>query len=264
MLNKATAKTIIKSAEYNENMEAVEDGWIPAGETWTYASADAPTYIFTITGDKTSNYSAGMKIKLTQPTDGVKYGIITKVAYSAPNTTITIYMGTDYDLDNEAITSPYYSLVKAPHGFPLDPDKWTVEVTDANNRTQANAANGTWYNIDASHKINVPIGIWEVGYIAYPLVEEQSLRYVSVMLTLSKANNTQDDNEFSTIAQNRAEIGANFLRAGGSLTTRKNLNLSTKDTYYLNAMSSWIGGDDDIIINGSVITTRIWAICAYL
>lgn len=41
------------------------DGWIPAEETWTYASADDPTFTFTISGDKTGKYSVGMKIKLT-------------------------------------------------------------------------------------------------------------------------------------------------------------------------------------------------------
>jgi hypothetical protein len=96
-----------------------ENGWIPAGETWTYNSADDPTYTFTISGDKTDKYSAGMRIKLTQTT--AKYFIITKVAYSSPNTTITVYGGTDYDLANAAITSPYYSTQKAPQGFPLNP-----------------------------------------------------------------------------------------------------------------------------------------------
>jgi len=75
-----------------------DDGWRAAGETWTYASADDPTFTFTISGDKTSKYSPGMRIKLTQTT--VKYFIITAVSYSAPNTTVTVYGGTDYDLVN--------------------------------------------------------------------------------------------------------------------------------------------------------------------
>ncbi|WP_442766606.1 hypothetical protein, partial [Mitsuokella multacida] len=102
------------------------DAWI-AGETWTYLGADAPTYTFTISGDKTSKYSPGMRIKLTQTT--VKYFIIVAVSYSYPNTTVTIYGGTDYTLENAAITDPYYSMVKAPAGFPLDPAKWTVSAT---------------------------------------------------------------------------------------------------------------------------------------
>ena len=114
----ATASaTTLATSESIKNF--VGNGWTPALETWTYASADDPTYTFTISGDLTDKYSAGMRIKLTQTT--AKYFIITKVAYSSPNTTITVYGGTDYDLANATITNPYYSVVKAPQGFPLDP-----------------------------------------------------------------------------------------------------------------------------------------------
>src|SRR6185503_19345707 len=94
-------------------------GWIPAAETWTYASADSPTFTFTITGDKTGKYSAGMRIKLTQTT--AKYFLITAVSYSAPNTTVTVYGGTDYTLANAAITLPFYAIVQSPFGFPRSP-----------------------------------------------------------------------------------------------------------------------------------------------
>jgi len=67
------------------------DGWLISNETWTYASADAPTFTFTISGDKTTKYYPGQRIKLTQTT--VKYFIITAVAYASPNTTITVYGG---------------------------------------------------------------------------------------------------------------------------------------------------------------------------
>lgn len=88
------------------------DGWISPGETWTYASATT----FTISGDKTSKYSVGDKIKLTQTTP--KYFYIIGVSYSAPNTTITVCAGNVYSLANAAITSPYYSKVSTPNGFP--------------------------------------------------------------------------------------------------------------------------------------------------
>lgn len=88
------------------------DGWASTSETWTYASSTT----FTISGDKTGKYSKGDKIKLTQTT--VKYFYITSVSYSAPNTTITIYAGNDYTLANAAITSPYFSKISSPNGFP--------------------------------------------------------------------------------------------------------------------------------------------------
>jgi len=87
-------------------------GWISAGETWTYASSTTVT----ISGDKTAKYSKGMKVKLTQTT--VKYFYITAVSYSAPNTTLTLTAGSDYTVANATITSPYYSMVANPAGFP--------------------------------------------------------------------------------------------------------------------------------------------------
>ena len=88
------------------------DGWMPAGETWTYASATS----FTVSGDVTAKYPKGTKIKLTQTT--VKYFYVIGTSYSAPNTTITITGGSDYSLANAAITDNYYSYVSSPQGFP--------------------------------------------------------------------------------------------------------------------------------------------------
>lgn len=88
------------------------DGWQQAGETWTYDSETS----FTISGDKTTKHKKGDKIKLTQPTNGVKYFLVKSVVYSAV-TTITVYGSTVYTLDNEAISSPYFSH-GSPVGFP--------------------------------------------------------------------------------------------------------------------------------------------------
>jgi hypothetical protein len=86
-------------------------GWIPVGETWSYASSTTVT----ISGDKTDKYSKGMKVKLTQTS--VKYFYITGVSYASPNTTLTLTAGTDYTVANAAITSPFYSMVANPAGF---------------------------------------------------------------------------------------------------------------------------------------------------
>ena len=153
-------------AALEENRAAIGAGWLAAGETWTYASADAPTFTFTVSGDKSTKYYPGMRIKLTQTT--VKYFIITKVVYSSPNTTITVYGGTDYTLASATIIYPYYSSAKAPAGFPLDPAKWTVTVTDSTRRSKTSGiVTNTWYNLDAASRISVPIGIRRLSYMVY-------------------------------------------------------------------------------------------------
>lgn len=88
------------------------DGWIPAQDTWTYASATT----FTISGvDRTALFPAGTKIKLTQTT--AKYFYVTGSSFSS-NTTVTVTGGTDYTLANAAITSPNYSYSTTPQAFP--------------------------------------------------------------------------------------------------------------------------------------------------
>jgi len=87
-------------------------GWILDSNTWTYASATT----FTVSGDVTATLHKGTKLKLTQTT--VKYFYATSVSYSAPNTTVTATAGTTYTLADAAITSPHYSYVGNPQGFP--------------------------------------------------------------------------------------------------------------------------------------------------
>ena len=89
------------------------DGWTDPGETWTYASAST----FTVAGDVTGKYGKGDKLKFTQTT--VKYAVISATpTYSAPNTTITIAVNTDYTIAAAAISANYYSKAENPQGFP--------------------------------------------------------------------------------------------------------------------------------------------------
>lgn len=99
-----------------------QGGWIPARETWTYASSTS----FTISGDKTGKYQKGDKIRLKQGA-GYKYFYIWNISYSSPNTTITVFAGGDYSLTNTAITDNYYSREVSPIGFPI----WFTTSTNA-------------------------------------------------------------------------------------------------------------------------------------
>jgi len=167
------------------------DGWQSVSDSWSYASADSPTFTITVPSGAASIYSAGMRVKLTQTT--VKYFIITAVA----DTGLTVYGGTDYTLANAAISSISYSTQKAPLGFPLDTTKWTVEVTDVTLRSQVNPTVNTWYNL-GSITISVPIGIWKVMYSCDIQWNGSATNtFQDSTVTLSTANNTQSDVDFS-------------------------------------------------------------------
>lgn len=260
-------------AEHNDDgtHQDLYGGWILSGETWTYASADAPSFTFTITGDKTTKYYAGMRVKLTQTTD--KYFIITKVSYSAPNTTVTIYGGTDYTLVDATISSPKYSREKAPAGFPLDPTKWTVTVTDTTVRSQTNAVYNTWYNIGTTNcQISVPIGLWDLGYNVNFWIDGNDtitgFAHLSCV-TLSTANNSESDKNlsasiYSRLGGNTASMSTSDYNVGILLSRNKITNVSSKTTYYLNAQNGYPGITPNLNFNATQIPTIIYVRCAYL
>src|SRR5574344_1353098 len=164
--------TQIKAVDLNKMDKGIYElttGWISADETWTYSSVDDPTGVITIVGDKTGKYSLGMRIKFTNNSN-VIYGIITKISYSSPNTTLTFLHEINpsnslalHLMTNSAITNNYYSNMKVPFGFPLEKKKWTVKFYDTTTRGQSSPVRLTWYNIGTT-TITIPIGSWDVDY----------------------------------------------------------------------------------------------------
>jgi hypothetical protein len=85
------------------------DGWIPAEQTWTYASATT----ITVPSGAASRYQKGDKIKITN-NSATKYFYIVGVA----DTVLTVTGGTDYTVHDSAITNPFFSKIENPQGFP--------------------------------------------------------------------------------------------------------------------------------------------------
>jgi len=169
-----------------------------------------------------------MRIKISQSTGGTKYGIITKVA----DTALTVFFGTDYTLNNEAISSPYYSTQKAPFGFPLNPTGWAVTLNVTTSAIKSSPAAGVWYNV-GSLNITFPIGLWRVWYSAFIAFLAADVTLGSVLITLSTANDSESDPYFTVeIAYRQASSGV--CNMYGSVSKEKILLLSSKTTYYIN------------------------------
>lgn len=238
------------------------DGWTADANTWSYSSADAPTFVISINANMTGTLNVGDKIKLNQ--SGNKYFIVTAVgSYGGGATLITVYGGTDYTLANAAISSPYYSHAKSPIGFPLSPAKWTVTVTNTSTHTQTNPTASTWYNL-GTITIDIPIGVWEVTYDAYvDSVETGSDTNVNV--TLSTANNTESDatrtmafgiSAAPKASNGKIEIASNFQKTFP-------VTLASKTTHYLNEKVN-VFTVDSLALLGAISTTSIRAECVYL
>ena len=232
------------------------DGWIDPLENWTFSSADGSTGIITVPTDATLKYQPGMRIKLTQTT--VKYFIITVVTA----TLLTVNGGTDYTLANAAISANFYSPMKAPFGFPLDPTKWTVITKNTADLTQASPVSGTWYNL-GSLSIILPIGVWNVDYVANAYFTIASGTQIKMGVALSTANNTSGDGELLSYAYMQAPTGA--LQMLVELAKFKVLAITTKTTYYLNESSGIASMANIYLIDSSNGTeSYIKAVNAYL
>lgn len=90
-----------------------DNGFIASGESWTYSSYSSTNKsgVITVPSDATLKYAVGMFVKFTQSTGGTKWGQIIAVS----STTITVHLGT-FTLNNEAITSTFYSTAYTPYG----------------------------------------------------------------------------------------------------------------------------------------------------
>jgi len=227
--------------------------WIVA-PTLTYSAADAPTYTVTCTGDYSSIIMPGMRMKMTQG-GSLKYFIVVKSEYSSPNTTLTLYGGTNYTLGS-TITLPYYSMVKSPPGFPLDPAKWTVTVTDTSERSKATPTPGTWYNL-GSISINVPIGLWTLKYVCIGQIEVSS-SWLDMFISLSTANNSASDSRLT------CKIYLNALsQCGFNATMDAIIAVTSKTTYYLIAKTG-ASTATGIYFKNADSNAVITAVCAYL
>lgn len=248
-----------KDKTYNDTLYEAIDSWRTSVSTWSYSSADAPTFVISINSDMTAKLQVGMRVKLTQTT--VKYFIITAVgSYSGGNTLVTVYGGTDYTLANASITSPFYSSAKAPFGFPLDPTKWTVTLSDTSNRSQATPTSTTWYNL-GSLSISVPIGIWNPFIkLTFDGVSSGAIG-LSIFFTLSTANNSESNAEYTLHASESASAAETFRQAF-SLAGQP-LIAAAKTTYYLNGKSNAVTLSS-IAFRGDLSATNVRLVCAYL
>lgn len=244
-------------------------GWKSVSQAWTYASADDPIYQVYVSGDVTANadYKLGNKIKCTNNSTTF-YGFIVKVgAYDSGNTRtpIDIYGGTDYDLANSAITAIYIGKVKSPDGFPLDPDKWTVSLSDAANRAQGTPTASTWYN-PGSLSLNIPIGKWFTSFSGAIQVRKTtggSPENIGLHASLSTANNSESDVDFTASLTGPAPASLTNATLRLPFYRRKLLSLTAKTAYYI-VMSTGTSSAVDIQLLGAVNTTLVKCVCAYL
>lgn len=234
-------------------------GWTATGESWAYSSWNS-TYkigIITVPTDATTKYSPGMRVSFSQATGGTKYAII----HAVSSTTLTLFFGTDYTLTNEAITSPIYSPLDTPFGFPKNPIKWMTEVQLSSISNQASPAADTWYNIGG---LSIPIGIGSWRVVVNTTSEAQSSggSFTVTNSTLSTATNTGGSPKITSKG-----FGNGSSATGRDQSKEMFLDLSSNTTYYLNFLTDTTA-TTNIMVYGNTTNglagTTVRAISSYL
>ena len=263
-LNKADKSETYDKDYIDTKIAQMTTGWNPVIETVTYASVDNPSGTVYFSGDVTTKYTLGNKLKMTNG-GNVIYGKITLIGtYDSTNnkTPITFLHEINYPnntakylLQNSSITDVYFSNVISPLGFPTDPDKWTLILISANYRTTNNPTVNTWYNAE---QLDLAIGKWEVEYFADIYTAGDSAGSRNIDVTLSTTSNTEGSKVwFSRFSSNSA------IDIETSVSRRNTLDLVEPATLFLNARTIQ---SNTIVINvaGGNGNTVIRATCAYL
>lgn len=249
-------ETPLNADNINEVITTVDSiistGWQSLGATITFLSADAPTFVVTTDIDCTGFIGLGNRLKCTHG-GVVKYFLVTAITSNS----ITLYGGTDYTLADTGITLPFYSNVKAPFGFPLNPDKWSVIGMDTSDRSTSSPDGGTWYNLGGI-ALTIPIGLWNLGYKVTAQNGNSGTPSVNrvISATLSTGNSNNSNPEFIM----QSAVVGNYIRSVFEKTELK--SITSKQTWYLNTMSDITS--DTIYNLGAGKPTQIIAVCAYL
>lgn len=199
-----------------------------------------------------------------------KYGIMTKDANWSPGsplTQFTFYGGTDYTLANATITEPYYSNIKFPTGFPIQPTKWTVFVADYADKVKTTSTGGTWYGqanaLDSSRTLSsivIPIGLWKIMVDGCAGANLNPGTALNIYTTLSSSTSLELDKDFSSSGNVGGASGTLYCMA--TFHALKYIEVSTPTTHYM-LMKSTVNATA-LTMYGTIRPNLLRAECAYL
>jgi hypothetical protein len=120
-----SAGVVQRSGSQLDNISGINDTTSPVDQWVSYQGA--PIYVsatsFTVTGDQTSTFQIGRRVK-TQNTGGVVYSTITASVYSAPNTTVTLT--NDSGTLDSGLQAVHYGVISAQNSsLPIPLSAWT-------------------------------------------------------------------------------------------------------------------------------------------
>lgn len=121
----------------------------------------------------------------SNPYNANEYAFVTKVSYSNPTTTLTLFTGDNGSLPNSTLGVVSYSVVKIPYGFP-SLRNWRVFVPYCTQvSTALNATTGQMGGV----QIVVPTGEWRLSMKLDTIITAASRAFLEFQIFLSTATN---------------------------------------------------------------------------
>lgn len=161
-------------------------------------------------------------------TTNKEYAIVMKAAFST-NTTLTVQVPEGCAIPTSGgVSAVYYSTQSVPYGFPRAVSRWDLELKLRVTASQTSPTSGTWYNL-SSLKVLVPVGMWDTSYLVSAAGDRASASQIKFNTTLSTANNSESDTDFTATAE-----ASSVTILNTQLTASKVLNIASAAPYYWN------------------------------
>lgn len=206
-----------------------------------------------------NNLTAGgsaLATNVDNPMKATEYAIVTKVA----TTTVTVFTGTDYNIPNLTLSTPYYSTQDSPFGFPAKAS-FKIESFYVSASITNTPADGAWYN-PPGRTITSPVnGIWEVGYSAPVRGHFTTGSFATMKTTLSTGATTEVYPEL-TVPSTWDIVTAGVSTHGVQHVADTTLEFTAAITLYLNHFIDAQGAIG--ASNGFNTGHKIYFKCAYV
>lgn len=248
LTNNANPEVIGRVAEFYNLLS----DWNSLDETWTYSaySSTTRTGVITVPSGALARFSLGMRVRIEQPTDGVKYGII----HDIESSTLHIFFPDGTDLDNEAINNPAISAGYSPLGFDATGDLWSFFITTGGS-SQTTLANNGVYNLGGSRTLGR--GSWLFDGSANWNYDKANS--VSTIIRPALAT-TIGGSSSITLFGFKARTSTGTIYEGSS--AHDYLNLSSETTLYFNYVATFSGGAN--ASNLDTVSSRGRFVSAYI
>ena len=190
----------------------------------------------------------------------VDYGIIQKVSYGAPDTTVTFQVPEGCTVPTSGgVASVSYSAYKSPYGFPGQQEKWWIDCTLKASMSVATGVSGTY--IDSNMKLYTPVGAW---VLLRQITGGQVNTSNGIIQWSTRLNGSTSGVQYESY--NYRFMGAPILTSDdiSPISGQSGINISTAETFTFQCAAFAGAGTTSVKIRGDVAISILRAQNAHL